>query len=72
MNELYLDIKSRVMRLGKRLLDLEEELKKRGCRIPSTPTLTMALQGRNSSDNAQLIRRLAPIVVGEWEAEVQK
>lgn len=62
-------IKSRLIALGKRVIDLAPELEKRGISNITPAELSNALNGRNKADKASKIVEISNEIVSEWEKE---
>lgn len=60
-------IKSRLIALGRHVIDLAPELEKRGISNITPGELSNALNGRNKADKASKIVEISNEIVTEWE-----
>ena len=64
----YANIRARIIELGKKNVDVMDEMRRRG--VTSTPTqFSMSIAGRLAGPKADLIRETTEKIIEEWESE---
>ena len=62
-------IKIRLAQLGKKQVDLLEELHKRGFKTVADTTLSKIINGRMESPQADAVKKVIAVILEEWERE---
>lgn len=64
-----MEIKMRLLQVGKKQVDLIHELRKRGYTGIEAPLVSSVISGRNSYPKGLEIREAIGDILSEWEAE---
>ena len=65
-------IKIRLAQLGKKQVDLLEELQKRGFKTLADSTLCKIVNGRMESPQSDAVKKVITTILDEWEKEQKK